>query len=64
VEAIIKQYDSDNNGTIEFQEFLIPFAAAKSIFNKLDKNSDGIIDVDDISESLKVELALNAFILR
>jgi len=57
VETLFKRFDSDNSGTIDFDEFLIhlrpPMSQSRQniilqAFRKLDKNNDGIITIDDM----------------
>ncbi|XP_062124310.1 calcyphosin-like protein [Drosophila sulfurigaster albostrigata] len=63
IDDMFKRFDTDNNGTINMTEFLVklrpPMSASRlniieKAFNKLDKNGDGQITVDDLKNVYSV----------
>lgn len=45
-QLFFKQYDADGNGVVTGREFLAPSMAQ---FDYLDRNDDGIVDMDEVS---------------
>ncbi len=63
-ERIFKFFDKDNNGKINYDEFLRAIRGdlndrrrnlVRLAFNKLDKTGDGFVTVDDLADSYNVE---------